>query len=403
MTEPLFPLDARTLVAIAFTSSILMAAVLWFVFAGRFRDGLARWTQSLWVHALAWLLIALRGAIPDLVSVAAANGLLALGWSLQLAAVLEFQRRTVTSALLWVPAAIVFVLFLLLIDDARLRLIVGGPLYGAFCTLIAVAAFTHRPAYGLRAYGLFAGSYLVAATVLFLRSVGAWVEPQAYAGALAPHAHQGLLYFVACALVVSSSLAYLLMHRERADEETRRLAITDPLTGVFNRRTFIELAERELARSRRDATSLSLMILDLDHFKQVNDTYGHLVGDEVLVAFTGLIKDRARRGDLVVRYGGEEFCVLLPATSLPAAVALAERIRAATAATALTARPLKITVSVGVTAYGGAPGVTLGTLLERADEALYRAKHEGRNRVVALPLAESSLAQQRPLPLEHVG
>ena len=72
--------------------------------------------------------------------------------------------------------------------------------------------------------------------------------------------------------MVSSSLAYLLMHRERADEETRRLATTDPLTGLFNRRTFIELAERELARSRRDSTSLSLMILDLDHFKQVNDT-----------------------------------------------------------------------------------------------------------------------------------
>ena len=93
MNEPLLPLDARTLVVVAFTSSILMAAVLWFVFAGRFRDGLARWTQSLWVQALAWLLIALLGEIPDVVSVAAANGLLALGWSLQFAAVLEFQRQ----------------------------------------------------------------------------------------------------------------------------------------------------------------------------------------------------------------------------------------------------------------------------------------------------------------------
>ena len=403
MSEPLLPLDARTLVVVAFTSSVLMAAVLWFVFAGRFRDGLARWTQSLWVQALAWLLIALRGTIPDQVSVAAADGLLALSWSLQLAAVLEFQRRQVPSALIWAPAAIIFVLFFLLIDDARLRLIVSGPLYGAFCIVIAGAAFTHRPTYGFRAYGLFAGSYVVAAAVLFVRSLGAWVKPQVDAAALAPDSHQGLLYFVACTLVVSSSLAYLLMHRERADEETRRLASTDPLTGVFNRRTFIELAERELARSRRDSTSLSLMILDLDHFKQVNDTYGHLVGDEVLVAFTGLIKERARRADLVVRYGGEEFCVLLPATSLPAAVALAERIRAATVATALARHPMKITVSVGVTAYSGGPRVALETLLARADEALYRAKHEGRNRVVALPLAESDVDGQRPLPLEPAG
>ena len=145
------------------------------------------------------------------------------------------------------------------------------------------------------------------------------------------------------------------------------------------------------------------MILDLDHFKQVNDTYGHLVGDEVLVAFAALVKERARRGDLVVRYGGEEFCVLLPATSLVAAVALAERIRAATAATPLTARPIKITVSVGVTAYAGAREVRLDTLLARADEALYRAKNEGRNRVVALPLADAGVAEQRPLPLEHTG
>ena len=403
MSEPLFPLDARTLVVVAFTSSILMAAMLWVVFAGRFRDGLARWTQSLWVQALAWLLIALRGAIPDLVSVAAANALVVLGWSLQLAAVLEFQRRRVPSIVVWAPAAIVFALFLLLIDDLRLRFIVGGPLYGAFCIVIAGAAFTHRPTSGLRAYSLFASGYLAAAAVLFYRGLGALVEPQAYAAAPPPYSHQGVVYFVACVLVVSSSLAYLLMHRERADEETRRLAITDPLTGVFNRRTFIELAERELARSRRDSTSLSLMILDLDHFKQVNDTYGHLVGDEVLVAFTGLIKERARRADLVVRYGGEEFCVLLPATSLPAAVALAERIRAATVATALARHPMKITVSVGVTAYSGGPRVALETLLARADEALYRAKHEGRNRVVALPLAESDVDGQRPLPLEPAG
>jgi diguanylate cyclase (GGDEF)-like protein len=403
MSIPILSFDAGTLLVIAFASSILMAAVLGFVFAGRFRDGLARWTQSLWVQALAWLLMGLRDVLPDTVTVAAAHGLLALGWSLQLAAVLEFQRRRVSSVLAWAPAMVVFALFYLLLEDARLRLIASGWLYGAFYALIAAAALAHREAYGLRAYGLFAGSYLLAAVVLFLRSIGAWIEPQGLAIVLAPQFHQILLYFVANALVVASSLAYLLMHRERADEETRRLATTDPLTGLFNRRTFIELAERELARSRRDSTPLSFMILDLDHFKQVNDTYGHLVGDEVLVAFTMLIRDCARRGDLVVRYGGEEFCVLLPATALSAAVALAERIRAATAATALTTRPMRITVSVGVTAYAGIQDVSLDTLLARADEALYRAKNEGRDRVVALPLADADVLKQRALPLDANG
>ena len=403
MIEPLLPFDARTLLAVTFSSSILMAAVLWFVFAGRFRDGLARWTQSLWVQALAWLLIALHGAIPNVIAVAAANALLALGWSLQLAAVLEFQRRRVPSLLICVPPVIVFALFYLLIDELRLRLIVSGALYGAFYAFIATAALARRPAYGFRAYGLFAGTYLAAAAVLFLRSAGAWSEPEDLASVMGPHAQQSLLYLVAYVLVVSSSLAYLLMHRERADEETRRLATTDPLTGVFNRRTFIELAARELARSRRDGTPLSLMILDLDHFKQVNDTYGHLVGDEVLVAFANLVKDCARGGDLVVRYGGEEFCVLLPATPLAAALALAERIRIATATVALTARPIKVTVSIGVTAYSGGIDATLESLLARADEALDRAKHEGRDRVVGLPHADVTLDQQHPLPLQHVG
>jgi diguanylate cyclase (GGDEF)-like protein len=392
--------DVRTLLTVTFTSSVLMAAVLWFVFAGRFRDGLASWTQSLWVQALAWLLIALRGTLHDLISVAAANGLLALGWSLQLAAVLEFQRRHVPAILAWGPPVLVFTLFHPIIDDARLQLIVGGWVYGAFCVAIAAAALTQRPASGFRAYALFAGAYLLAAAAIIVHCMGAWLGHGHFETSAAAGAYRNLQYLIANALVVASSLAYLLMHRERADEETRRLAITDPLTGVFNRRTFIELAERELARSRREASALSLMILDLDHFKQVNDTFGHLAGDDVLVAFTALVRDRVRRGDLVVRYGGEEFCVLLPATSLPAAVALAERIRAATAASVLTPRPVRITVSIGVTAYTGGREVTLEALLGRADEALYRAKDEGRNRVVALPLADEELAGQRPLPLE---
>jgi len=140
------------------------------------------------------------------------------------------------------------------------------------------------------------------------------------------------------------------------------------------------------------------MMLDLDHFKRVNDTYGHLTGDEVLVSFTRLIRDCVRRGDLIVRYGGEEFCVLLPGTPLSAATALAERIRATTASSALTAKP-----SIGLTAFTGDAVTALGDLLARADEALYRAKGEGRNCVVALPLAEGGAAEQRTLPLEHVG
>jgi two-component system cell cycle response regulator len=133
----------------------------------------------------------------------------------------------------------------------------------------------------------------------------------------------------------------------------------------------------------------------------VNDTYGHLAGDDVLVSFTQLVKECVRRGDLVVRYGGEEFCVLLPATTLSAATALADRIRATCAAQQLTAKAFKVTVSIGLTAYSGTIDATLANLLARADEALYIAKDEGRNLVIALPLDAAEAVQQRALPLEQ--
>lgn len=403
MVESPFAIDVRTLLAVLLVSCVLMAAVLWFASAGRFRDGLAKWTASLGVQALAWALFAGRGLLPDLLSIAGANSLLALGWSLQFAAIIEFRRRPVPHWLLWAPAVGVLVFFVALAGNLQVRMAASGLLYGAANFLIAGAVLRGRPRHMFRARWLLAACYTIAAVTLIARGAGAWLEPEKFATALAPNAYQGLLYVGLYALIVAGSLAFLLMHKERADEETSRLATTDPLTGVFNRRTFIELGEQELARTRRAGTPLSLMMLDLDHFKRVNDTFGHLTGDQVLVSFTRLIKDCMRRGDLIVRYGGEEFCVLLPATTLAAATALAERIRAAAAASDLAGKPFKVTVSVGLTAYTGEADATLGDLLGRADQALYRAKDEGRNRVIALPLAEPAATEQRSLPLENVG
>ncbi len=403
MTETPLAIDVRTMLIVLLVSCVLMAAVLWFASAARFRDGLAKWTISLWVQALAWLLFAGRDLIPDLFSIAAANGFLALAWSLQFAAIIEFRRRPVPHWLLWAPASGICVFFLALLDNLHVQVAASALVYGAANFLIAAAVLHGRPRHIFRARWLLAACYIIGAATLMARGIAAWVDPEEFSWAHALNSHHGLLYLGSYALIVAGSLAFLLMHKERADEETSRLATTDPLTGVFNRRTFIELAEQELARSRRAGAPLSLMMLDLDHFKRVNDTYGHLTGDEVLVSFTRLIKDCVRRGDLVVRYGGEEFCVLLPGTTLPAATALAERIRAATAETALTSKPFKVTVSIGITTCTGDRDATVSDLLGRADEALYRAKDDGRNCLVALALTEPPAAQQRALPLENVG
>lgn len=396
----MFAIDVRTMLVVLLTSNVLMAAALWFAFAGRFRDGLGKWTTALGIQAIAWLLFSERGGISDLLSITAANGLLALAWSLQFAAILEFQRRAVPHWLLWAPTAMVFVLFLVLMDAVQARLVVSTALYGSANILIAAAVLRGLSQPGYRAQWLLAACYLLVALILIARGVGTAIEPGAFPAEPASRHLQGVIYLASYALIVAGSLAFLLMHKERADEETARLATTDPLTGVFNRRTFIELAEQELARARRSTVPLALMMLDLDHFKRVNDTYGHLVGDQVLVSFTRLIRECVRRGDLVVRYGGEEFCVLLPGTPLAAAHALAERIRATTAARMLTALPFRITVSIGLTASAGGAQVGIDDLLARADEALYRAKDAGRNCVVTLDPVDGAAADQRRLPLE---
>jgi diguanylate cyclase (GGDEF)-like protein len=170
-------------------------------------------------------------------------------------------------------------------------------------------------------------------------------------------------------------------HLKHVEEELRRLATTDPLTGVANRRHFVEQGSRLLARASRDGEPASLALLDIDRFKQVNDTHGHAAGDQVLRQISRLCAELSRPGDLLARWGGEEFILLLPRTDLAAAFAVAERLRAAVAALAIEGGggpPLRVTASFGV-AQARAP--ELDELARRADRALYRAKRRGRDRV----------------------
>jgi diguanylate cyclase (GGDEF)-like protein len=162
-----------------------------------------------------------------------------------------------------------------------------------------------------------------------------------------------------------------------------QLAITDGLTGLLNRRHFFQLADREIATARRRSSPLTAMMLDIDHFKQINDRYGHPVGDQVIVVVADRLNATVRKTDLLGRYGGEEFVVFLPDTGHEGANILAERIRVALAdrPIATDAGALTVTASIGLAPYV-ATDTQPGTLLARADEALYRAKQGGRNRVV---------------------
>jgi len=181
------------------------------------------------------------------------------------------------------------------------------------------------------------------------------------------------------------ALALLLVHLV-ADRYQRQLyaqARLDPLTQVANRRGFDDTAEASLADPRLADRPMTLAILDLDRFKQVNDTYGHHVGDQVLTAFTDALRTHLRQEtDVVGRLGGEEFIVLFTNTTLDQAVAALERFRQAVATRPLLAGeiPLRVTSSAGLTARAH-PGESLATLVARADAALYRAKAAGRDRI----------------------
>jgi len=170
--------------------------------------------------------------------------------------------------------------------------------------------------------------------------------------------------------------------RQAQEAELRRLATTDHLTGLANRRHFLAQVERELDRFKRYADPAALLMLDLDHFKQVNDTYGHAIGDAVLKHFADLASQTLRKIDLIGRLGGEEFAALLPGTTLIGAYPLAERLRGIiTESPAVTdAGPVGLSVSIGVALF--APDDhDADAILIRADRALYRAKNRGRNRV----------------------
>jgi two-component system cell cycle response regulator len=165
---------------------------------------------------------------------------------------------------------------------------------------------------------------------------------------------------------------------------TMALAVTDDMTGLYNRRYFDRHLGVMLGKAQAQERDMAVMLLDIDHFKTVNDTHGHDIGDAVLKEFSLRLKRNIRGVDLACRFGGEEFVVLMPDTDFRQAEAVAERVREAVADRGFevgTARPLTVTVSVGVTLQESLAD-TPETLIKRADVALYRAKREGRNRVV---------------------
>ena len=375
-----------TMLAMIIASSLMMAASMAVVGWGRRRDGLGRWAAALLVNAIGHLLIMLRGLIPDLLSIMVGNLMLSSVFVGMIAAVYQFQGRPVRRALLLAPPLLVLVFVSVFIDNFPARVSFVGLVIGLQAVWALLAALSHRHATVGRGQWLLVAGLLLEAVVLGVRALVAISTHSEATNILQSSALQTLTFLATFSVVLVSSVGFVFMSRDRADENNRVLAALDPLTGVANRRSLIAALDRDVARAQRMREPMALMMVDIDHFKDVNDRYGHPAGDRVLCSVVNVLRQRVRAQDLVGRYGGEEFMVLLPDTGLTGAQQLARALCKAVEesrcpADGVPGPGIAVTVSIGV--FGGrlGSGDSWDMLIAAADRALYQAKNNGRNRV----------------------
>jgi diguanylate cyclase (GGDEF)-like protein len=386
--------DVRSIYIVMVMTNLVLAASLWAGSGPRSREGLGYWTAGLVAQAMSFAMFSARAETPEWLSVVVASSLLAVSLSLYAAAILEFRGKSLPDVLHPTVGILAAIVFTMLLDDLTIRVIVAGLLFSAATAELVALAWTPMHDVSPTTRTLLLGSFAAVSLSFLGRAVAALQNPVYVETFQTTSMMQASMLLVGHSAILMASVAFLLMHKERADHAAQQLASIDPLTGAFNRRTFIELAEKELSRSRRMDVPLSLIMLDLDHFKIINDTHGHVVGDRVLQRFAEIVRAELRKEDILVRYGGEEFCVLLPDVPGPGAVTLAGRIRKSVSKQAFDVgeQPVAVTVSAGVAARIDEGPEGLDRLISRADEALYVAKNRGRDRVAAISLGKSRVA-----------
>ncbi len=373
-------------------ADLVLAGALW-MSASRRKDGLGQWAYALLVRALAFGLLG-GSSEPQSGALAVGMGLIALSVTLQASALVSFARRQLPT---WVHTAVIAAVAVpiqLLATDPAGAALFGGVVLGLLFLGATVIAWQLQGTPGSRAQGMLVASFAIAGVVLVMRGIGAAFVADAVETVLRPAGFTAGLAMAAFAAGIAATLAFLLLHKERAEGEAQRLATMDPLTGAYNRRTFHEIAEREMARARRAGQPLSVVMVDIDHFRVINDKHGNRVGDEVLQRLAEVVRSALRKEDMLVRYGGEEFVVLLPEVPGPGAVVVAGRIRRSVAGAEITVgdERFPLTVSIGVAARLDEGPESIDELLDRAGSALQLAKERGRNRVVALSLGRSIAA-----------
>ena len=347
-------------------------------------EGLGYWTLALTLHGITFILYSLRGVAPDLLTVVVANLLLVSVFTLFCEAMLQFQQQRMQRLWLWWPVLVVAPALMLLPDSQSGRVVVVAILSTYQTALLLAIMLRYRQqTVGRGQYFVMAAALLGIATMSF-RAVGTALGMAPMLQITSTTPIQTLTYLVSCMGMLLASMGLVLMTKERTDAQNRTLAMHDELTGLPNRRYSMEVLTRLLAALNRGRQPLSLLMLDIDHFKRINDNHGHLVGDRSLKQLAGTLRSRLRTQDHAGRLGGEEFLVILPNTTAAGAREVAETLRRSVEQLVANDHghgPLNMTISIGICTLQPKTQLSPLDALELADQALYRAKQNGRNRV----------------------
>lgn len=374
-------LDALTLFASMFINLTLIVGALLLGVGWKTRSGMRLWNVALVLQAVAWaaLVAAYKGWPRELATLGSAA--MVTGFSFMYLAAKNYLREPASMPwVVGVPVVTALVHWLVFQNFVARILIVNAAIG---LQMLWLAWLMVRPqAQGSWRWRWLAGlSLLATGALVACRAVLVVAAPESYPRFESAHWVNIVGLIVSNACVMAGTLAFLLAHRDEAEQELKRLATTDGLTGVLNRRHWMEQALPHVNLARRHGRGLVVLMLDIDFFKRINDSHGHQAGDRALVLFAAAVRQAVRQPDLVGRYGGEEFCVLLPMSDLAAAEAVDQRLRAAIVRDVNPVLGFDLTFSAGVAALNEADA-GLDEIIARADRALYAAKQGGRNRLV---------------------